>query len=165
MTYNLHTKISANDTKIDLYQMFEKWDDAELLAITNAKDYNETALVSFLFRDAPVRVEYGLQGYYASNLRAIYLTLEALRLSFHRGLGDILTGTVSQMLKLGQGAIQIDPYELLGIRPNAPLEVAEGAYRALAKSLHPDTDSGDNARMVELNAAIERVREERKVSA
>ena len=160
MRYNLYTKIPAADTRADLYDLFSKWPKAELLVARNAKDAYDSAEVSFLFDDAPVRITYGHQRHYPSNLRAVYLTLEGIRMAYKRGLGDILTGTVSQMLKLGAGAVTRDPYEVLGVRPDAPMEVIEASYRALAKSAHPDAGGSDEA-MSELNEAMERVKTER----
>jgi DnaJ-domain-containing protein 1 len=41
------------------------------------------------------------------------------------------------------GACATDPYEVLGVRPNAAPEIIGAAYRALAKVHHPD--AGGNA--------------------
>ena len=161
--YRPNIRTTAAQARKKIYDTMDKWEDAELVSIGEERDINQTASVVFQFRENPVRISYGLLGRYNENLHAIGMTLESIRMSYVRGLGDVLTGTVSQMLKLGVGAVEIDPYELLGIRPNAVLEVAEGAYRAMAKMLHPDTEHGDVARMKELNAAIERIRGERKV--
>ncbi|HZP56388.1 MAG TPA: DnaJ domain-containing protein [Dehalococcoidia bacterium] len=60
----------------------------------------------------------------------------------------------------------IDPYELLGVRPDAPMDVVEASYRALVRQHHPDRNQNDvdaALRMTKrLNAAIERIRGERK---
>ena len=37
---------------------------------------------------------------------------------------------------------RIDYYRMLGLDPSAPMEAVQGAYRILARHLHPDT-SGD----------------------
>lgn len=161
--YNPTIKVTEARTKRDLYEMFERWPEAELLAITNANDSYQTVEVAFLFKDAPVRISYGRLGRRAENIRAIFLTLEDIRMTYKRGLGDVLTGTVSQMLKLGAGAQTRDPYEVLGVRPNAPLEVIEASHRALAKTAHPDVPGGSDDAMKELNDALDRIRSDRAV--
>lgn len=49
------------------------------------------------------------------------------------------------------------PYAVLHLANDAPLEVAEAAYRALVKQQHPDV-GGNHAPMVALNRAIEAIR-------
>lgn len=49
------------------------------------------------------------------------------------------------------------PYAALHLADDAPLEVAEAAYRALVKTAHPDF-GGSHAAMIVLNAAIEQIR-------
>lgn len=43
-------------------------------------------------------------------------------------------------------------WEVLGIQPNAPRETIEGAYKRLARSMHPDA-GGTETGMADLNAA------------
>lgn len=93
------------------------------------------------------------------NLRVLYLAVEQLRLNEVRGLADTIE---SAYLQLAAPASARDPYEVLGIRPDAPMEAVEAVYRALAKTAHPDRHGGDDAAMVELNAAIERVRADKR---
>lgn len=52
----------------------------------------------------------------------------------------------------------VDPYRVLGVEPAATDEQMQAAYRRLARELHPDTGSGDGARMAEVNAAWEALR-------
>ena len=151
MSYTLHTDIPARDTARQIRALFEKWRGAEFITMPDRID--ETAEVVFDYNENRVRVKYGQQRTYRDNLRAIYLTLEGLRMAHQRGLGDLLTNTVSQMLQLGQAAGQRDPHEVLGVRPDSPHAVAEAAYRALAKEAHPDA-GGSPELMTELNAAI-----------
>jgi hypothetical protein len=158
--YHISTRKAPDETQRELRYCFDAWPDAELVSARNLKDVNETAEVVFEFRGETVRVQYGLQRRYRDNLRAIYLTIEGLRLAYRRGLGDLLTNTVSQMLHLGAGAQVRDPYEVLGVRPDAPLAVAEASYKALARERHPDAGGTDDD-MRELNDAIARIRKER----
>jgi len=52
------------------------------------------------------------------------------------------------------------PYATLHVADDAPLEVAEAAYRALSRSAHPDTGHAQSGHttMVMLNLAIEKIR-------
>ncbi len=49
------------------------------------------------------------------------------------------------------------PYAALGLLNNAPIEVVEAAYRALAKKYHPDL-GGDETRMKRINLAYEAIK-------
>ena len=159
--YNLTSKVPADKTLRQLMETFDKWPDAEFLHARNLKDGRNTAEIVFEFRGEPVRVQYGLQWVYKDNLRALYLTVEDIRLAYKRGLGDILTNTVSQMLQLWAAAQHRDPYEFLGVRADTPLEDIEAMYKIKAKRAHPDA-GGSNEQMRELNDAIERIREKHR---
>ena len=50
-----------------------------------------------------------------------------------------------------------DPWQVLHLRPDAPSEVIEAAYRALAKRLHPDA-GGSVVAMAAVNSAYDAVR-------
>jgi len=92
------------------------------------------------------------------NLNAIVLTVDGLRLQEVRGLGDL---AAAHYLALAAPAATRDPYEVLGVRPDAPLDVIDAAYKAASKRVHPDVNGGSDARMAELNAARDAVRLER----
>lgn len=54
-----------------------------------------------------------------------------------------------------------DPFELLGVTPDAPPDDVAAAYRAAAKRFHPDVAGDDEraaARMAEINAAYDAIR-------
>jgi len=55
----------------------------------------------------------------------------------------------------------LDPYALLGIRPSAPDEVVDAAFKALAKKFHPDR-GGDTKMMAQLAAAYQNIKEMRR---
>lgn len=89
------------------------------------------------------------------NARALFLTIDDVRLADYRGLGELMREAYAALpapVKLR------DPYELLGVRPDAPAEVVDAAYRARAKALHPDVNASDGEAMRELNAAYEQVK-------
>ncbi len=52
-----------------------------------------------------------------------------------------------------------DPYQVLQVDVSAESVVIKAAYRALARRYHPDGDAPDVARMTEVNAAYEILRD------
>ncbi len=58
--------------------------------------------------------------------------------------------------------VATDEYRTLFVAPDAPPEVVEAAYKALARMNHPDV-GGDTATMRQINAAYERLRSRRQV--
>jgi hypothetical protein len=98
----------------------------------------------------------------AENLRAIYNSLEALRLIESRGVSAIVRDLLPKLPPPAGSLVPTtspasaggsDPYDVLGIARTAPLEVAQAAYRALAKQA-----AGDEAKLRRLNLAIEGIR-------
>ena len=58
-----------------------------------------------------------------------------------------------------------DPYELLGVKREATQKEIQGAFRKLAKKLHPDLNPGDKkaeAKFKEISAAYEILSDEEK---
>lgn len=128
------------------------------------------AVVSFrLPGDKPVVLPCDRYTKVEQNLAAIAATLEAKRAIERHGVstlarefeGYLLLGDGSGTTPGPQGGVAItlplQPHEVLGVHPEAPVEVAEAAYRALAKKHHPDR-GGDPEQMSSLNDAISRIR-------
>lgn len=103
------------------------------------------------------------------NLAAVIKTLEELRLFDVRDHAKIAAVVLRQRFPATAPAAAPPPpprtipahYAALHLQPDAPLEVAEAAYRALARRHHPDA-GGDTVTMQRLNAAIELIREEKR---
>ena len=60
-----------------------------------------------------------------------------------------------------------DPYQILGVSPNASDEEIKQAYRRLAKKYHPDLNPGDEEaakKMQQVNAAYEQIKNPEKAA-
>lgn len=90
------------------------------------------------------------------NLRKLYLILHDLRMIERRGYGQEMASAYLQIE--GPDSARRDPYEILGVRPDAPQEIIEAAYRARAKSLHPDV-GGDADEFRQLQDAYDRIKD------
>lgn len=156
--YNLSTRKTWSETKGDLAEQFRRW-NVTRWSLNDYKEarYTGTVTLSYELRGNVVSLTMGRQDSAEDNIRVLYLAVEAMRLNEARGIGDIMQAAY---LQLAAPVKVRDPYEVLGIRPDTPLAVAEAAYKALAKTVHPDAGGSVEA-MKELNDAIERVKSER----
>lgn len=102
-------------------------------------------------RDGVVVMTLATQDSPAKNLNSIMITVEAIRMQERRGLGGLVQ---AHYLALAAPLSERDPFEVLGLRPDAQPPLIEAAYRALAKDAHPDVGGSDEA-MEELNVAKE----------
>lgn len=69
---------------------------------------------------------------------------------------------VSLMFNLGKEARQKrldhqNPYEVLGVPPDAEMKEINQRYRQLAKVFHPDMQNGDTTAMKRLNEAYQQI--------
>lgn len=74
---------------------------------------------------------------------------------------------VSLMFNLGKEVRQKrldhqNPYEVLGVPPDASMKEINQRYRQLAKVFHPDMQNGDITAMKRLNEVYDRVCREKK---
>jgi hypothetical protein len=101
----------------------------------------------------------------ATNLHAIALIIEGRRREARYGTdwAQEATWSVFEYPALPQvagDAIGSRPWrDVLGLNGEATAEVAEAAFKALARTHHPDV-GGDAPKMAELNEAIRQAREE-----
>lgn len=92
----------------------------------------------------------------ADNIRAITLTIEAMRAIERHGGAEILDRTFEGFAALPAPSPEPDWRTVLGAKN---LTEAEARYRELAKTHHPDA-GGDADEMARINAAIEAARKE-----
>jgi hypothetical protein len=95
------------------------------------------------------------------NLRAVCLTINALRGISRWGTGDMVRAAFTGFAQLPAARMALRPWhEVIGVAAHAPADDVHAAYRLLAKERHPDR-GGDHEAMVELNDAYERFKRER----
>lgn len=166
MAYRISTTKTWYETKSELETTFDKWGVRDFQVVGapsgnrhswNLTDAQRTVTVRFLHRSGnEVVLTMRAQPRPEDNLRVLYLGIESLRLNEARGISDVVR---EALLQLPAPPTVRDPFEVLGVRPDAPAEVIEASYRALSKQRHPDHGGSDVA-MRELNDAYERVRTE-----
>lgn len=86
-----------------------------------------------------------------TNLRALYLTLEDMRMIERRGGLDVLIDVSRQLAAPS-------PFRVLGLTERATAAEVTDAYRRLALDHHPD-HGGDASTMAEINAAFAAAKE------
>ena len=157
---NLRTKKPPQETLAEMAETFSKWGVAEWDAPRlSARSEDGPAKVWFVLAGARKEMECSRFTRYRDNLRALYLAVEGIRMASQRGILEQYKQFFQQLPAAGESSY-VDPYEVLGIRPDAGMDVAEAAYRALAKTAHPDMGGSDEA-MRRLNRAFEALKIER----
>jgi hypothetical protein len=86
------------------------------------------------------------------NLRAISLTINALRGIARWGTGDMVAAAFTGFAALPAPAAQDAPHEILGVSANATRSEIDYAYRRLAQQCHPDV-GGSHEAMSRINTA------------
>lgn len=99
----------------------------------------------------------------AGNLRAIALAIESIRRLERYGCAEAIQSAAVALLDAPQlpqvaGEGRAPWWVVLEVSESAPLEVAEAAYKALARKWHPDVEGGDRATFERLANAIEEAR-------
>lgn len=168
MTYRMDTTATEAQSRRAIGDEFRKWgqdglrwhesDVAEHDFPMAAKVGETKATVRFVLRGKPITVECSSQSTYRDNLRCIFYAVHSMRMNELRGIADTMR---LAYLQLAAGDEARDPYEVLGVRPDAPQSVVEMAYKGLSKERHPDMEGGSHEAMKELNDAYKRIGAER----
>ena len=169
MDYSLTTQKTWDDTIRQLAETFRKWGIRQWSVIPMRPPrranyfYQSTEERRVSVRYQPdggpeILLHMDRQGRAQDNLRVLYLAVEAMRMNDARGITDVVR---EAYLQLPAPAKTRDPYEVLGVRPDAPLEDIKAMYTIKAKRLHPDA-GGTEEEMKVLNEAWERVQQEVK---
>ncbi len=166
-SYSLTTKKTWHQTTQELEDQMRLWGvkqwettfpkGARSEALSQ-KEEDRTVKLTYNKNGKTVTLVMGKQGRAVDNLRVLFLAVEAMRLNERRGISDVIE---SAYLQLAAPTQAIDPYELLEIRPDASLEVAEAVYKAKVRNLHPDR-GGSTEHMKALNRAIDEIRKKFK---
>ncbi len=156
-------RVPTEQTRREIEDEFRKW-RTDSWAESEVSDYEiplrldrsqTSASVRFVLRGIPVTVECSSQEGYRDNLRCIFYAIEAMRMNEKRGIADTMKNAYLQLSAPAQGR---DPYEVLGVRPDTPLDDIKAMYLVKAKRLHSDVGGEDEA-MREVNEAWAEIKE------
>ena len=165
--YSLTTKKTWQETMQELEEQMRRWGVTQWETnypkgarseAWSQQEEDRTVKLTYHKNGKTVTLVMGKQNRAVDNLRVLYLAVEAMRLNERRGISDVLE---SAYLQLAAPTQAIDPYELLEIRPDTSLEVAEAAYKAKVRKVHPDR-GGSSEQMKALNRAIDEMRKKMK---
>src|SRR5207302_10676957 len=143
-TYSLTTKKTWHQTMQELEEQMRLWGVTQWETnyprgagseAWQQSESDRTIRLTYIKNGKPVTLVMGKQNRAVDNLRVLYLAVEAMRLNERRGISEVIE---SAYVQLAAPPEVKDPYEVLDIRDNAPLEIAEAAYKAKVKNAHPD---------------------------
>lgn len=103
-----------------------------------------------------------------ANLRAIGLTIEAIRGMERWGVNDAIERAFRGYAELPAQSIITPPpatrdwWDVLEVQPTASVEVIKGAYNRLLHKVHPDKAGGSDAAFMELQRAYKTALEARQ---
>ena len=158
--YSPPTGWPPSNSRGEIQSEFNRWNEQAGERVVSDYDLpmqrpgQREAAVTFLLRGNKVTVKLDKWPEFQTNLRCCLLIIKDMRLGEARGMTEAIRAAY---MALPAPVTERDPWELLGIRPDADPDVAEAAYRAIAKRLHPDAGGSETA-MQDLNKAIEAVR-------
>jgi hypothetical protein len=155
MSYQLHTSKSWSETIDELALAFERWGvSPHDWAVRPSRPQTrktwptvDERRVTVEFRHPsgkPITLTTDGQQLPQDNLRAIYLTIEDMRMIERRGLGELMRSAYLQIAAPAAARTWRAVLEL-GEESRPMREWIEAAYRRKAKELHPDAGGSDEA--------------------
>ena len=167
MSYTTNTNWTEAKCRREIVTQLDRWNHDDWNAVGDKYDFpvpqevgGLIATLRFELRGVSIVVSCDSQPTYRQNLRCVAFAVEAMRMNEKRGIADTIR---KAYLQLEAPAEQRDPYEVLGIRPDADEMIVEAAYLSMSKKgeyRHPDL-GGSEAKSKELNDAYERINAER----
>ncbi len=139
----------VNQTKREINDCFRKWPEVDRASTAVGLIDAE---VTFDVQGRPQRLACSKFADGRTNLRAIFLVLDATRKAAQRGILAELASVAVAFLPAGK--VRRPAHEVLGVMPDADVSIAEAAFRVKAKTAHPD-HGGTGEMMKELNEALE----------
>lgn len=131
------------------------------LPYTNSEEPKDSGIALYCMRkSAPVCIACDSYLLSAHNMRAIAMTIAALRTIQRHGTTELLDRAFTGFTALPP-ANHIAWWSELGIERSASAEEIQTAFRTLAAKFHPDIPGGSNDAMARLNRAYELARSER----
>lgn len=165
---------TLTDVRNALDETFRKWEILQYTLsfrvtnrVLNKYQFGEDkkATLTFRWRTTPITISMKKHDTPIENAIALAKAVEMIRLAEYRGIDMLLYGILQFRHKPPESPpprpeprINHNPhYAALHIANDAPLAVAEAAYKTLAKLYHPDV-GGNAETMKALNAAIAYIR-------
>ena len=158
MPYTMNTDKTWAETRHDLEETMRLWEVRDWNIISEDRGSGDRAPVTVRFVLASgeeIRLTMADHWRSVDNLRVLYLGIHAMRLNEVRGIGSIMK---EAYLQLAAPATTIDPYAVLGVSSELPIEDIEAVYKSKARRMHSD-HGGSDEQMRDLNEAIELVRQ------
>ena len=162
MTYTMNTTWPPERSRSEIRRQLERWDwdapgavDLDTIDFPKGGREDTAGRVHFTLRGTTIKIECESQGTYKQNIRCVSYAVESMRMNEKRGIADTMR---KAYLMLEAPKEVRDPYEVLGVRPDTPIDDIEAMYKVKARRLHSDV-GGDDKAMMELNIAWETIQE------
>ena len=96
----------------------------------------------------------------ASPVELLHSMLRSMELNMLKQMKAVIDGKIKEISKEETAAKdeELNPFTILGVKPDASEEEVRKAYREKSVKAHPDKEGGSQEEMVKVNAAWETIR-------